>query len=372
VIALFVASSLVVAQGEPARPPVPPQAVQEQFARFLWSEFREGRERLKRGVYHARGTKLVERPATDPVTYDVEIFGAFDFEAGLRRFDRSETPMGSGGRPKREETKPGVVSQNGVIAKWIMTPTKNIRWEDTPGLQSVAISAPGLLQGTQLAPFDVRCLGLTNWNNYSRGDLELDEILRTWTEMKIVEVVAGPGGLHRFTGTHGPDQGAKRTVWLDESKGFAPIRMEVYTKVPRGNGAFEVEPMFASALTWAEISGAWIPKTYHNERNVGGGKIRDIYDLVLDWESVNQEVPSKYFTTEGMDLKKGMHVYETRLNRSYVAEIIGEDYTPSPPPQPRTVKPARPRLSWYGVGATAAALLLAAAAVYWRRGRLAA
>jgi len=372
VIVLLVASSLVVAQAAPARPSAPPQAVREQLARFLWSGFRDGREKLKRGAYHARGTRLDVSPERGRTTFAVEIFGAFDFDAGLRRFDRSEIQTDPKPGPPPDLTKPVVEVFDRLGGKWIMTPSKNFLWNDWPGMPQIAITKPGLLKVSAISPFDVRCLGLLNWNRYDIGDLEIDEILRSWAEMKVEEVIVEPNGFHRFSGTGGPNQAVRRTVWLDESKGFAPVRMEVYTKQPGGGGAYRTDPVFASALTWVKISDVWLPKTYHNEMSMGNGTIGETYDLTLEWDNVNQPLPQELFTAEGLSAPKGTYVTETRLGRPYVAVVIGNTFAPSPPPQPQSVKPARPRLSLYGVGAAAVALLLAAAAVYWRRGRLAA
>lgn len=62
-----------------------------KLARYLWTGMTENRRKLERGIFVATGRRVIDHWADrSHGAGDVEIFGAFDHEKGLRRFDRTE------------------------------------------------------------------------------------------------------------------------------------------------------------------------------------------------------------------------------------------------------------------------------------------
>ncbi len=62
-----------------------------KLVRYLWSGMTENRKKLERGVFVATGRRAIDN-WTDRShgAGEVEIFGAFDYEKGLLRFDKTE------------------------------------------------------------------------------------------------------------------------------------------------------------------------------------------------------------------------------------------------------------------------------------------
>src|SRR5438309_1115142 len=62
----------------------------DELTRFLWTGLKDNRERLRSGVFRARGRYVVDEPQPGRFEGDVQLFSAFDYDKDLLRFDRVE------------------------------------------------------------------------------------------------------------------------------------------------------------------------------------------------------------------------------------------------------------------------------------------
>ncbi len=173
-----------------------------------------------------------------------------------------------------------------------MTPERTICRSETAGrTELVLIDGPApsnTLHG--IAPFDVRSLGLLFWNQ-DPTLLNFDQVLKTWTDSCLEEVAKESDHIYRMTLSSGQNNAVIRSVWIDDSRGFGPIRCEVSTR----SGL----PIYVSEMVWVQIHGTWIPKKFRNELTMGSRA--DTYELSFKWDSVNKPVPPSLFTVAGLE-----------------------------------------------------------------------
>ncbi len=306
-----------------------------QLSRYIWSGMRDHRERLQRGVFHANGRKVFVDPDWGQLEEEVSIFCAFDQGKSSIRFDRLE-------REKSVTVRPGIKPGHSG-AHWDTTPSggkslkiggKVLRWQ--LGGKAAAIgSGESIPLVHQVHPFDVRTLGLTFWQDLEDG-VPLQTYLSVYSKIPN-EVVAEGDGVYRLGWTEGGSAATfRRTLWLDETKGFSPIRFEyrpqpAHGMVQKGNGYSII-----SEVTWTRIAELWVPKTFRIEERFMSKRMRS-YELAFTWESVNQSIPDDLFTVEGLGLPAGTRLVDTRLHKPIVVGAVGEDpfvETVDAPPEP--------------------------------------
>jgi hypothetical protein len=176
-----------------------------------------------------------------------------------------------------------------------MTPQKTIYLSETEGQSHLTlVDGPAPSHTThQIAPFDIRSLGLQFWNRDS-SLLDFEPLLKTWTDARLEEVAKVSDHIYCITVSSGQNNASVRSVWVDDSRGFGPVRCEVSLR----SGL----PIYVSEMVWVQIHGTWIPKKYRNEMSTGS--LTDTYDLSFKWDSVNKPVPPSLFTVAGLDVKK--------------------------------------------------------------------
>ena len=296
-------------QATPASDPGP-----QKLAQYLWSRMTENRQKLERGSFVATGHRVIDDPVTrEHVDGEVEIIGAFDSEQRLWRFDRSE-PL--------SELAPPFARPPALSGRWtgklILTSEMTLYWSSR--LRVAEIAGPRFFSAlNDVAPFDARSLGLLYWNR-DHSVLEFHDVRRTWTEARLEEVEKESEHIYRITVSSGRNNIIRQTLWLDDSRGFAPTRCEV--------AYFSRPPIFVSELIWVELHGTWVPKKYHNEHYVSSRS--DTYDLSFKWTSVNKPLPQSTFTVAGLDLDDGTQVIETRQDMPKTTEIIRRPSTTKP------------------------------------------
>ena len=134
----------------------------EKMSRFIWAGVRDGRGMLRQCVFRAHGTYTADCGEHGNADGPVEIFGASDFDNNLFRFDRFEPQVVS---ESKREMMPARIG-----GRWVMTPTKSLHWVDVPGVITVALTHPQLPKGSPIGMFDVRSIGLMNWNANSTAE----------------------------------------------------------------------------------------------------------------------------------------------------------------------------------------------------------
>jgi RNA polymerase sigma factor (sigma-70 family) len=303
-----------VAETERGQSQLLADAERTKLAQFLWSKMAEHRNKLERGAFVATGRRVMDYPAIrEHADGAVVILGAFDYEKGLLRFDRSE-PL--------SELVPRPAITSALADRWtgklILTPEMTLDWSNRLG--AAAIAGPRFYPALHnIAPFDARSLGLLFWNRDS-SVLDFVTVLKTWTDSRLEEVVKESEHIYRITVSSGKNNAIIRTLWLDDSRGFTPTRCEI--------ASFSAPPIYVTELSWVEIHGIWVPKKYHNERY--DGSLSDTYDLSFKWTSVNKPVPQSMFTVAGLDLEEGTQVIETRQGKPKTTEVIKRPSTPKP------------------------------------------
>ena len=259
-----------------------------KLARYLWSGMTENRRKLERGVFVATGRRIIDNWSDrSHGSGEVELFGAFDHEKGLRRFDRTE-PLAAR-LPLR--AVPDALADR-LTAQCIMTPQRTtIRLSQAKGdSQIILINDPTPSHMQLHGTFDARSLGLLFWNRDS-SVLDFESVLKTWTDARLEEVAKVSDHIYRITASSGQNNAVVRSIWVDDSRGFGPIRCEV--------GSRSGLPIYVSEMVWVQIHGIWIPKKYRNEMTTAS--LTDTYDLSFKWESVNKPVPQSLFTLAGRE-----------------------------------------------------------------------
>ena len=298
-LVLMIAFVTQAAEPEPGQHPSLSESDQAKLARYLWDGMAESRKKLERGSFVATGRRVI-----DDLTIrshgegEVKLVGAFDFENGLTRFDRSE-PLAVPAPAPAELAKD-------MAAKLIMTPQRTISWLKPEGQGNVVLIAePRSAQLIQhVAPFDIRGLGLLFWNRDS-SVLEFEHVLKTWTDAHLEEVAKESDHIYRIAVSSGQNNAILQTLWVDDSRGFGPTRCEVASR----SGL----PIYVTEMVWVQIHGTWVPKKYRNEVNLGS--LSDIYDLSFKWDLVNKPVPQTLFTVAGLELAKGTPVVDTLVGK---------------------------------------------------------
>jgi len=334
--------------GLPADAATPQERDPQKLAQFLLAGMKDGRDRLRTGVFKAQGRVVKQNARGDGVEGEVDIFSAFDYELGLLRFDRTEpakwrvpgfksapsrTPAAKKQAPIPSIPDPSLpvdIVLTKAIGKWVRTPSHTIRWvppQDLGRVRSytmIGIGPPNKSPIKEASPFDVRTLGLLYWHALAVGE-PFDQIYGATVGRHYVEVDVESRGLHRI---RSQDAQITTTTWLDETKDFAPVRLEL--RYPRAPGAAgrPNEPVMVSEVGYEQVSGVWVPTSYRIEDHIGKGNQLS-YEFTLVWESVNQPVPPVYFTAEGFGVPKGTNVIDDRLGKPIITGKL--DVTPALP-----------------------------------------
>ena len=174
-------------------------AADERRSRLLWASIKDGRSRLMRGAFRAHGRYVASFPDRGNVDGPVAIFAAFDLNPVSYRFDRSEPQVVPGGAVDSR-----IEFSTRVGGRWVLTPKMSLLWLDVPGGSTVALTEPRLPKGSPVGMFDVRAIGLMNWNS-TATETTFEFALDSWTKINVRSIVAEQNYIYKFTGTHGKD-----------------------------------------------------------------------------------------------------------------------------------------------------------------------
>jgi hypothetical protein len=321
---------VVVGGGAPAQT-APADAGREKLAQFIGLGFKDGRDRLHSGVYRARGRKVDDSAETGKLEGPVDIFCAFDYRNELLRFDRVEVdrvfPVGA-----EEGQKTAWVAEP-VGGKYARTPKKSFHVAHGDKNPSITVHDPQYSPLTGVQPIDIRTLGLCYANDLESS---FQETYKSLTLQAPDEIGKDAKGMYRLRIEY--DEGlAQYVVWLDEAKGFVPVRME---RAERNEPGERWEQRCVSEVSWVEKGQAWVPKSYRIVDQIVPGRTMT-YELAFDWESVNEPIPEKLFTPEGFGLPKGALIINEELSKPFIEGVIGggpvrailADAEPPPPPK---------------------------------------
>jgi hypothetical protein len=289
----------------------------EADLQFVWEGMKDHRQRLRSGVLKMNGRMLDHQPGAWKLDGDVAIFIAFD-EGGRRlRFDRSEPvldPETRGSGEARQMTGGG---------RYVRLPDRSYSYVN--GELITETREPDETISTEIRPFDVRGLGLYYWLDLAEGGVYYDEIVGNWEKVQPDRTVDEGDGLYRVEWTLA-DGALRRLLWIDESRGFAPVRFELLYRDESAEGGWS-EPKVVSETSWEQSGDAWIPASYRLEDFQGAPRHR-LYELAIRWESVNEPVAPPLFTLEGLELDRGIVLVDRRLGRPIPVGEIGAGHEP--------------------------------------------
>jgi hypothetical protein len=276
---------------------------------YLLSGFKTARDALKTGRFTAEGREIVESKKIGRREKQLKLFYAFDFSKGLLRFDSTETPQADAA---------GNVRIRG--GRLIITPTVRIAQSAT-NLETVLLYPPDSHQPPQIAPFDVRVLGIASSRSI-RLNYSLDVVYEAFRRnRKIQAISAEPSGIHRVTVHFGDPPSVQQTIWFDSERGFSPTRSELRKRKPGAELNWVDEPYNSSELTWEEHKGVWVPKTVVLVDRASSSTLRR--ELTFDWQDVNQSIADGTFTAHDFGLKLDDRIVDMRGARPVTVERIG-------------------------------------------------
>jgi hypothetical protein len=262
-------------------------------------------ESLVSGTF--RGVGRVKTPASEggpEFEGKSSIFSCFDFSRGLQRFDRKDELA------QFDFDNGGGVKKFVLDARAVLTPDRIIDWNT--GNVSLIRVRDKAAEPSPALPFDIRVFGMAGIPSIERNEL-VGGLLERYCKTPVTGLHSDPEGVHAISWQLSADVQGTRTIWFDETKGFAPIRMEVSIIEPGG----ESRVVIKSQVTWQLVNGFHVHKSASiempSERLVA-------YDF--EWENVNEIVPDERFTEEGLQVTSPLEVIDTRLGVPVVVKTL--------------------------------------------------
>jgi hypothetical protein len=313
--AVFSATILLAAVGsEGDGYPNELSAAEQAMGDFVMAGFRHGRDRVKSGVFQAKGIRgqaIFDRAKKREWTANV--FCAFQFDPEPRiRFDRqSEDPA-------------EIKALGGAWLKYIHTTAESVYWAS--GV--VAISSPDDREfPSRVQSFDVRIMGIGTF-----GDLQYqssyDDVCEALFSQRLGAVEVLPGSVFRLTWYYDRHESGqyrtKRTVWFDETQGFSPVRME--TRRRSLNAMQWSEPKTTSEVTFVKFADSWVP-----ERARIAARLPDAeewYAWSFDWQSVNEPVADIMFTIQGLGAPGHATIVDKRKGQGVIVGKVQDQLQP--------------------------------------------
>lgn len=321
--------------------PVNPQRLE-----FIASGFRDAREHLNQFVWTATWEYSSTRGRGGPGTLTSSLKCWCDFPAGRFRFDRKDTIARTVKSPDLFEG----VREN----RYVRTPEQTIHAPiGIPGV-CATVDRPGA--DSRFETFDVRNVGIAMPQELP---LAYEKVLAFfWTQQTLLDI-SDEEGLARLQFAVGEPARFRRTVWVDEKRGFTPVRFECFQR--SGPEEDWGPPRVVMHATWAMTNDVWVPELLESEDAVAGNSTV----VKFAWVSVNTRLDDNLFTYDGLGLDQGTTVADVRLgDKPIVVAVVGQ----STPPQLRT-QPSR-SASWvppFVAACAALAALLGMAVIYRRR-----
>jgi hypothetical protein len=288
---------------------------------YVMMGMKDGRDRLRSGVFRAYGMYSDMDSALGVLRGNVEIFCAFDGTSDSIRFDRSlPVRMALSPEELKQATKP---SQSWKISKQrtkLILTRKELLVTDLDSHLMTVLTAQDLTQAVG-RPFDVRTLGLLYWTDFDKY-VRFDDFFLSLSHQKPREVNRQSDGRWKIVWEM---FGTQRTLWVDESSGFAPIRSETRFLSKKGNSKAWAEPRYISEVTWVKHSDVWVPKTFRLENHPSPESPLS-YDLSFEWESVNSKIPDAYFKKEGLEIQDRTVVMDLTTGRPVITDVLNDNH----------------------------------------------
>ena len=326
---------------------------QRQLATFIIDAWAEGRDRLRSGVFTARGRQFALGTGKYPVLdVPVDIFCAFDYDRDVFRYDGRKPQRVSAHKVHSHEEAaqrakgPALLSfvERDAIEKYARGPTKAITWcnvnPNTVGFHPVSFSMRGKWM---LPPLDVRTVGLGLWGTVVEGG-DYSDLRQSVSSLQMDDAADEGGGQYRCVWIQFPGgsrkQEVRHRVWFDERQGFSPVRSDLrISRAAIGALAAKDSVQEETDATWVCIHDVWVPKTF-SIRLFLNGSLQERRDFAFDWSSVNEPVDSQLFELAGMELPPQARIFDDRLGTPVIVGRVQDVLNPpAKPPVPRARLP---------------------------------
>ena len=312
---------------------------ERKLATFLYDGMWDRCERLLSGVLTIEETR--RGPAIADADGEHEYLIAFDHEAKCFRHDHRY-----GGRH----------------VQWARTPAESLlHVAGTYVLTRDPPDKPVVVDGSQA--FDLRLLGAATYGELSMR-FPYDDFRKFLDAQPVSECFEEPDSARRVSWEYSVQGGAtvRRTIWIEEDKGFAPIRLQVHMLSRGATDWAQAKLLDENLMEWARIGDAWVP----TRCTFIEAQTESRYELTLVWKLANQPVPATFFQPEGFDLPNGTGVFNNRLDPPLLEWTVGVDM---PKVAQRDESPNK-RLRWVlGVSAVVVCVVVGISAVRYRWAR---
>lgn len=308
----------------------------EELKRFTLAGWSDNCGRWRSGEYRVTGHLEISDDQS-PISGPMEIYSAFNVEAGSLRFDRKEPiwiAPAQGSEEAKNANTPLRMGQQG--GKFVSTPDKNIVWRLDGHFASVA--RPGRTNEPVIRPFEIFLVGGQSWDGMESAfyrDPDWKASIEMWRSSPVAEA-AVEEGLIRLTWIHAGDEKSRvddrQDLWFSPDQGFCPVKYLLKLRSLKNKRDWsEVKPRELTETNWAKKGDVWAP-TYCRQEVFGSTpKSRE---LQFEWLSVNQPVDENHFTLAGLEYPQQREHVDHRLGKPVSVQPIERAALP-PAPTPR-------------------------------------
>lgn len=355
------AASLVLtsAQEAPAMT-VPLRGEQVQLAILYVQGMKDGRERLRSGVFRARGRQLDNSPelvdkSGSPFENKFEVYCVFDFARDSLRLDwdapvrslrssKGTSSKQSSDVESRAALDAGEFDMHNRTDKYVRTPKCSLHWTSNSPHTLFQLS-PEDAWKHQPSGLDVRALALLLMADFDAGR-GFNDVLHYLAKAEIAEVADDDKGVSHLVWVFGKEKQLQRKLWLDRTKDYAPFRQELRYRVRRGQtSVWEATPREICEVTWERKSGVWVPQTFSLSQELAPYQ-KSRVEMAFEWEAVNKPVDDNLFTSAGLGLPMKAQIISMQLGKPiHLGYVGGEDQQPNQPTPLPTSPNSRIRLA---------------------------
>ncbi len=285
-----------------------------KLADFVVAGIKDSRDRLKSGVFRARGRLDESARSEYPVDGEIDIFCAFDFDKGALRFDRLEPTWWAPAKSSRAAGEPQAAKLVQDGGRLVHLRDRRVQWrvrEKTAWIRGAQEKARSITR-----PFDIRVIGLMNWAGLDFG-VSWQDTLR-FVQSLPHHAAAETDSIYRLVLVDQENE-ARLALLLDAKKGFSAVRLEQWEGPANSTGDWG-EPTEVGETSWAKKNGVWVPTAFYQEVR---RPVRKRRELSIEWESVNEPVDEALFTWQGMGLPEGTLVVDERLGKPIKVAAVG-------------------------------------------------
>lgn len=309
-----------------------------ELQRFALAGWSDNCERWRSGEFRIAG-HLEISDERSPIDGPVEIYSAFNVEAGLLRFERKEPiwlAPAQGSKESQDANAPLRLGQRG--GKFVATPEKNIIWRLDGHFASVARA--GRMNEPVIVPFEIFLIGGQSWDGMDSAYYQYPDwkaCIEKWRSSPVAEA-AVEDGLIRLTWIHEGDEKSRvddrQDLWFSPNQGFCPVKYSLKLRSLKNKRDWsDVKPRESSETNWANKGDVWVP-TYCRQEVFGSTpKSRE---LQFEWLSVNQPIDDERFTLEGLEYPQQREHVDHRLGKPVSVQPI-ERAVELPPPARRQI-----------------------------------